>query len=447
MGNGKKEVTIKNLFKTWWPIAVSWVLLSFEPQFFSSIISRFPDAEVNLAAYGNISWLIPIFIQSPIMLLQAASAALCKDIETFKKLRKFAYGMTIGLTLVHLLVALTPLYFFITRNLFNLPEEVIAAGRPGLILMLPWAGSIAYRRFHQGILVRFGHTKRMSFGTLLRLLSDMGCVVILSRIEGASGLIIATAAQGFSVFLESAFIGVVTAPIVKNELKHSATGEIIRWKAFTKYYTPLLVNSVLMILFNPMNSAAMARMPAALSSLATWPVVNSFGHLINNLGQACREVTLTFFQKKGSFRVIRNFCLIIGITAASILSFFTFTPLLSWYLRVVVSMPEHLIPYAKTATIFLIPIGITFSLANMYTGIVSYSGRTSSLLTSTVAQMAVVSIGLLLGVFFWPFEGIYAIAAVLLLGALVQLAWLYFKNRDYLAEHQAASEGAQVING
>jgi len=427
-------VKLKDLFKTWWPIALSWILLSFEPQFFSSVISRYPNAEINLAAYGNVSWLIPIFIQSPIMLLQAASAALCKDLETFKKLRKFAYGMTIGLTLVHLLIALTPLYFFVTRNIFNLPEEVIAAARPGLILMLPWAGSIAYRRFHQGILVRFGHTKRMSLGTLLRLLSDMVCVVLLSRIEGISGLIVATAAQGFSVFVEGAFIGVVTRPIVKSELKKSVSGEIIRWKTFIKYYTPLLVNSVLLILYNPMNSAAMGRMPASLASLATWPVVNSFGHLVNNLGQAGREVTLTFIRKKDSFKIIRRFCLIVGAMAVSILSLFTFTPLLNWYLRVVISMPEHLISLAKTAMIFLIPIGITFSLTNMYTGVVTYSGKTTSLLTSTIAQMAVVSIGLLLGIFYWPYEGIYAIAMVSLIAAIVQLTWLFFRNREYLAD-------------
>ena len=427
------EVKLRDLFKTWWPIALSWILLSFEPQFFSSVIARYPNAEVNLAAYGNVSWLIPIFIQSPVMLLQAASAALCVDLETFNKLRKFAYGMTIGLTLVHLLVALTPLYFFVTRKIFNLPEEVVSAARPGLVLMLPWAGSIAYRRFHQGILVRFGHTKRMSFGTLLRLLSDLICVVLLSRIKGISGLIVATAAQGFSVFLEGVFTGVVTQPIIKNDLKKSITGEIIRWKTFIRYYTPLLVNSVLMILYSPMNSAAMGRMPASLASLATWPVVNSFGHVVNNLGQAGREVTLTFIRKKRSFKTIRNFCLIIGSISVLILSLFTFTPLLNWYLRVVISMPEHLLLLAKNAMIFLIPIGITFSLTNMYTGVVSFSGKTLSLLTSTIAQMAVVSVGLLAGIFFWPYEGIYIIAAVSLIASVVQLIWLYFHNQKYVA--------------
>ena len=170
------EIKLKDLFKTWWPIAISWVLLALEPMFFSSVISRYPNAKVNLAAYGNVAWMIPIVIQSPIMLIQAASATLCKDKETFYKLRKFANWMSVGLTALHVLIAVTPLYFFVVRTILNVPEEVVGVARQGLIFMIPWAGSISYRRFHQGILVRFGHTRRMSFGTILRLISDVACV-------------------------------------------------------------------------------------------------------------------------------------------------------------------------------------------------------------------------------------------------------------------------------
>jgi hypothetical protein len=440
MSNKNTQISLKDLFKSWLPLAISWMMLSFEPQLFASVISRFPNAEVNLAAYGNICWLIPVFIQSPIMLLQAASATLCKDLETFKKLRKFAYAMTIGLTLVHALVALTPLYFFVTRVLFNLPEEVALAGRPGLVLMLPWAGSITYRRFHQGILIRFGNIKRMSFGSILRLISDVICVLILMRVDGRSGLLIATTAQGFSVFLESAFIGIVTRPIIKKNLKPSNSGGIISWKAFIKYYTPLMINSILMILFGPMYSSALSRMPEALSSLASWPVVNSFVGMVNNLGQACREVTLTFFRKKDSYQTIRKFSLIVGLTSAAILALFAFSPLMNLYLGLVVQMPQHLIPYARTATIIMIPTGLTFALAYMYTGIVSYSRKTSTLLTATLLQLGAIVVLLLLGILFWKSEGIYVVAAVSTLAALVQLAWLHFKNRDYLAKRLMASK-------
>jgi hypothetical protein len=431
---GNKTVQLRDLFKTWWPIAISWVLLALEPLFFSSVISRFPDAEINLAAYGNVAWLIPIVIQSPIMLLQAASAALCSDSETYKKLKKFADLMAIGLTLIHLLIALTPLYYFIVRTILSVPEEIIEPARIGLILMLPWAGSIAYRRFRQGILVRFGHTKRMSFGTIMRLSVDVVTVLILSRINGISGLVVATAAQGLAVFLEGVYIGIVSRPVIKNELKPNQGNNVIRWRSFAKYYTPFMFNSIFFILYNPMNSAAMGRLPLALVSLATWPVVNGFTHMINNLGQACREVTLTYFRQPGSYPVVRKFSFIVGGISLLLLALFGFTPLFDWYLRTVVTLPLHLIPYAKQTLFLLIPTGLTYSLMNMYTGVISYNRKTVSLLTSTIAQLSVVFIGLAVAIGTWRYAGIYAVGGVSLIASLVQLTWLYFSNRKYLKE-------------
>ncbi len=427
------EIQLKDLFKTWWPIAISWVLLALEPMFFSSVISRYPNAKVNLAAYGNVAWMIPIVIQSPIMLIQAASATLCKDKETFYKLRKFANWMSVGLTALHVLIAVTPLYFFVVRTILNVPEEVVGVARQGLIFMIPWAGSISYRRFHQGILVRFGHTRRMSFGTILRLISDVICVSLLALIPGINGLAVATAAQGFSVFLEGAYVGIVTQPVIKKELKSNNGAEIISWKSFAKFYTPFMVNSIILILYNPMNSAAMGRLPFALASMATWPVVNGFANMINNLGQASREVTLTYIRHEGAFPVIRRFCLIVGAISVAILSLFCFTPLFDWYLKVVVSLPSDLLQYAKTTLLLLIPIGLTFSLSNMFTGLIAFSGKTISLLVSTVIMLLVVFTGLVAGILLQPFEGIYVVAGVYLIASIVQLVWLYWTNRDSVA--------------
>ncbi len=429
----KSEFRLKDLFRTWWPIAISWVLLAFEPLFFSSVISRYPNAKVNLAAYGNVAWMIPIVLQSPIMLIQAASAALCKDKETFYKLRKFANWMGVGLTGIHLLIAVTPLYYFVVRTILNVPEPVVAVARQGLILMLPWAGSISYRRFHQGILVRFGHTKRMSFGTILRLISDVVCVLALSWIPGINGLAVATGAQGFCVFLEAVYVGIVTQPVIKKELKSNNGEEIISWRAFAKYYTPFMLNSIIFILYNPMNSAAMGRMPFALASMATWPVVNGFAHMVNNLGQACREVTLTYIRHEGAYPLIRKFCLIVGTISLVILAVSCFTPLFSWYLEVIVSLPSDLMQYATITLTLLIPVGLTYALSNMYTGLIAYSGKTISLLTSTIVMLLIVFVGLLAGIILQPFAGIYVVAGVYLVASVIQLGWLYWKNRDSVA--------------
>jgi Na+-driven multidrug efflux pump len=221
--------------------------------------------------------------------------------------------------------------------------------------------------------------------------------------------------------------------VIKKELKPNQGEKIIDWKSFIRYYTPFMLNSIILILYNPMNSAAMGRLPFALASMATWPVVNGFAHMINNLGQACREVTLTYFRHEGVYPLVRKFCVIVGLISVGIVLVFAITPLFDWYLRVVVSLPEHLIEYAKNTLHILIPMGIIFSLSNMYTGVVSYNKKTFSLLTSTIAQLSIVFVGLTISIAIWDGPGLYAVAVVSLISSAVQLSWLYFSNKNYLA--------------
>jgi O-antigen/teichoic acid export membrane protein len=116
-----------------------------------------------------------------------------------------------------------------------------------------------------------------------------------------------------------------------------------------------------------------------------------------------------------------------------ILSLFCFTPLFNWYLTVVVSLPSDLIQYAKITLMLLIPVGLTFSLSNMFTGLIAFSGKTISLLTSTIVMLLVVFIGLMAAIILQPFEGIYAVAGVYLIASIVQLGWLYWTNKDSVA--------------
>jgi O-antigen/teichoic acid export membrane protein len=97
-----------------------------------------------------------------------------------------------------------------------------------------------------------------------------------------------------------------------------------------------------------------------------------------------------------------------------------------------VTLPSHLIPYAKKTLFLLIPTGLTYSLMNMYTGVISYNRKTVSLLTSTMAQLSVVFVGLVVAIGFWKYAGIFAVGGVSLIASLVQLLWLYFSNRKYL---------------
>ena len=92
-------------------------------------------------------------------MLLAASTALSKDWASYRKIWSYMQGAGALLTVLHLLVALTPLYYVVVRGILGVPEAIVEPARIGLIIMTPWTWSIAYRRFNQGVLIRFGHSR------------------------------------------------------------------------------------------------------------------------------------------------------------------------------------------------------------------------------------------------------------------------------------------------
>ena len=135
-------LTLKSTARMWWPLAASWALMTLETPVQSALIARMPDAEINLAAWGGIIFPFTLFISSPIMMLLSASNVLSTDRASYRRLMRYTNLLSLILTALHLLVALTPLYDWIVRNLLGAPEIIISPARVGLIIVTPWSWAI-----------------------------------------------------------------------------------------------------------------------------------------------------------------------------------------------------------------------------------------------------------------------------------------------------------------
>ena len=214
-----KRLPVRRIFHTWWPLAASWLLMTFEIPALSAVIARLPNPEINLAAYGGIIFPVALIVESPIIMLLAASTALSRDWMSYKKL--FRFMMIAGgiMTLIHVIIAFTPAYYFVARQLINLPEKVVEPGRLGLMLMTPWTWSIAFRRFQQGVLIRFGHSDAVGIGTVIRL-SGGGIVLVAGYLLGSlPGVAVGAIAQSIGVMSEAIYAGIRVRPVVKYEVK------------------------------------------------------------------------------------------------------------------------------------------------------------------------------------------------------------------------------------
>ena len=234
------EISLRKIFLTWWPLALSWFLMALELPALSAIVARLPDPKINLAAYGGIVFPLALIIEAPIIMLLAASTALSKDWKSYQKIRKFMHTTSAILTGLHILVVITPLYQFLVES----PQEIINPGRIGLAIMLPWTWAVAYRRFNQGVLIRFGHSVTVGKGTFIRLTADIAVLTAGYLIRTIPGIVVASSAVAAGVISEAIYIGIKVRPVLKDQLKPlpEVRPELSK-KVFLNYYMHALIIS------------------------------------------------------------------------------------------------------------------------------------------------------------------------------------------------------------
>lgn len=428
---------LRLIIKTWWPLAASWLLMSIEMPALGAVIARLSNPEINLAAYGGVVFPLALIFESPIIMLLAASTALSRDAQAFARLRKFMMVAGGLLTLLHAAIAFTPLYYVVVRRIIGVPEEIVEPARIGLMIMTPWAWSIAYRRFHQGMMIRFGFSQAVSIGTMIRLITG-GTVLLTGYLVGSvSGVVVGAAAQALGVMSEAAYAGWRARPVIRNDLPAHSGGETLTWKMFASFYIPLAMNSLLFLLWQPVGSAALSRMPDALASLAVWPVASGLIMMLRSMGIAYNEVVVALIDRQGFSRSLRRFAAMIIVFATALHLLLGFSPLAGLYFERIAALPDHLLALARTGFIIGLPLPALSVLQSWYQGVIVYSKRTRGIPESVVVFFVTVLSVLGIGVIWNGITGLYIGLAGFVVANAAQAAWLWVRSRPVMQQVRA----------
>ena len=397
----------------------------------SAVVARLPNPEINLAAYGGVVFPLALIIESPIIMLLSASTAVCKDWDSYRKVYRFMMVTSAVMTLVHILIAFTPLYDVVVIKILGAPTEIIEPARLGLRIMLPWTWAIAYRRFHQGILIRFDHSKTVGVGTTIRLGSNLTVLLIGYASNSLPGIAVATTAVIAGILCEVLYVGIVVRPVLRNQVRLAPpTNEPLTMPAFYQFYIPLVLTSLIQLLIQPIGSAALSRMPLALESLAVWPVITGLTFLLRSLGIAYNEVVVALLDQPGSFDRLRRFTWTLGILTSLVLLIIVSTPLANLWFQGFSGLSLPLAQLAGVSLWFsLISPGLA-ALQSWFQGKLLNARRTRPITESVIGFMIVSVSTLVFGVFWGKLPGVYIASAGFSLAMLAQTGWLAYRSSN-----------------
>jgi hypothetical protein len=424
------ELPMQRVVSTWWPLALSWLLMAAEGPSLNAVVARLADPEINLAAFGGIVYPLALIIEAPIIMLLSASTALSKDWDSYRKLRRFMMWMGGALTVVHVLVAFTPLYDVVVVQLIRPPAEIVEPARIGLMITVPWTWAIAYRRFKQGVLIRFGHSRSVGMGSFVRLGAD-GVVLLVGYLIGTiPGVIVAASALVAGVVSEAVYAGLRARPVVEHQVKTAPPIEKpLTARSFVDFYTPLAMTSLFRLLAEPLSSAALSRMPRALDSLAVWSIVSGFIFLLRSFGVSFSEVVIALLDEPRSFRSLRRFMIVLTIVVTLLLLIVAATPLAMVWFETVSGLRTELAILSRRGLWVAILMPAVAVLQSWYQGVIVHSRRTRGITEAVVIYLLVSGVILFGGVLWGGVAGLYVGLAAVSLGRIVQTIWLWYRSR------------------
>jgi hypothetical protein len=354
----RSPLSTRSIVLFWLPLAATWFMMALEGPYIAAIVARMPEAAHGLAAFGvatALAWLI----ESPIMMLLSASAALVRDRASYFALKRFAHLLNALVTLGMVILAVPPVFTFVAETLIGLPHDIADLAHIATTAMILWPAAIGYRRFYQGILVRHHLTRRVAYGTIVRLVTMSITAALLAFVFHFPGALVGALALLSGVILEAFASRWMARHIVQTIVDSDvvAAGTLLGQREIARFYFPLALTSILSMAIGPLVTFGLGRGRAPIESLAVWPVVNSMLFLFRSGGVAFQEVGIALSGPNHEHEPeVRRTALLLGALATLVLALVALTPLeMLWFQRL-----SGLTPYLAQYAVWPVRVLILF---------------------------------------------------------------------------------------
>ena len=425
------ELTRRKIAIFWLPLFSTWLMMGLEGPFIAAIIARLAEAKFNLAAFG-VAFSLGMFFESPIIMMLSAANVLVKDRRTYLKLRRFNNALNLLITFAMLLVLVPPVFYWLTERIIGMPPAVAQLTRQATLILIPWPAAIGYRRFYQGILIGNHMTRRVAYGTMVRLSSMAATALLLYLFSALPGACVGTAALSAGVLMEALASRIMAGPLVNKllEAPAAAGAKLLGNRELATFYFPLALTSLLGLAVHPMMSFFMGKSRMPIESLAVLPVVNSLAFVFRSAGLSFQEAAIALLGRGGkSQRNLRRFAWLLGGVSSGLLVVIAFSPAVTLWFRDISGLSPELaqlavIPIRVFAVIPALEVLLAFQRARFVVG-----KSTRPITKATAIEVAVIAAVLLLTVSRTDLVGVTAAALAAVSGRFCAVAYLYLAGR------------------
>lgn len=413
------------IFRFWLPLAATWLMMAVEGPFLAAIIARMAAEKVNLAAYG-VAYALALVAESPVIMLMSATTALCRDRESYRKLRNFSLLLSLTVTFLLGLFLLPPIFNLFVLKLLSLPAEIATLIHKALLCLLLWPGAIGIRRFYQGVLIASHQTRRIAVSTIARLTTMTGSALLLYSSSLLPGAIVGAIALSAGVTAEALLTRYLARHVISDVLTtEPASQQRISYREIRNYYLPLALTPFIGLAIHPLVTFFLGKSRDPLESLAVMPVIYGLTFVFRAVGLSYQEIAIALLgENRDNYRKVRNFAVILGAGASTTLALIAFTPLSKIWFKDLSGLNDLLTAFA-TLPLQIMAIFPALTVLICFQRAVLIATRVTNPISmaTTIEALGIFAV-LLLAMLYFPLPGIVAAAIAYVIGRLLAIAAL-----------------------
>jgi len=451
MKHPENDLTGKSILKFSLPLQLTWLMMAIEGPFLAAVIARLADPKFNLAAYG-LALSFAMIAEAPIIMMLSAANALSRDRLAFQKMRRFTILLNGSITAFLLGFLFSPLFFLVTKTWMDLPAEIVRLTRQATLLFLPWPAAIGYRRFFQGIMIRWGQTRPVAYGTFVRLGSMAACALFFSLFSPLPGALVGAISLSTGVVMEAAASRWMARKIVRQIAEQPATectyGLSLSFSYIWRFYIPLALTSMITLALHPLTSFFMGKSRFPIISLAILPVLNSMAFIFRSSGMAYQEVAIALpGEDQRRNRQVNRFGLRLGLITSSLFALIAFSPLATFWFRSISGLSNELADFAIWPARVLSLLPLLEALISLQRGNLVNRHRTGPIIAATAIQGGAVFLILFILVSFGHWIGVRAAAVAQVSGYLMANLFLMIAAPTIWTFSRKPGQGIESIRG
>lgn len=424
MGN---RLTQRTILAFWSPLALTWAIMGVEIPVVSIAVATLPNPTAHLAALGAaiaLAW----FSETPTVNLTPTALRLAADDASYLSMRRYAYGLCALALVLNAILALTPLMEGLLSEVLGVPDDISALAADAYIWLTPWPAAIGFRRLYQAVMIREGQTRRVAYGTGIRLAALTGAAAGISITEALPGAETGAAALSLGVVAEAVTARLMASGSIQSLRAKTSNEAPLTFNAFWRLYWPLTVMMMLNLAVSGLVTAGLAKAKDAAIALAAFPIAHGVNFIARALATSYQETVIAWLGRDEAHRPqLATFAIRLGAALTIALVIMALTPVGPWTLTTVMSLPPQLVDPAMAGFVTLVPYPAVTLWFMWIRAQLTHSRNTKPIAAATVFETV------MLGVILWALinpadlEGAAAAGAAMTLSRVVANLWLQRK--------------------